>query len=95
MPALAARAAGVGDTVSVPAFLNKEKNLIDFNGADWSPLFAEMDSLQSGYRLDVPRVVSIVHIGDSHVQAGLPHRGGAGCRCNGVSAMPDAGWWCR
>ena len=59
-----------GDTVSVPAFLNKEKNVIEFNGADWSPLFAEMDSLQSGTD-SVPRIVSMVHIGDSHVQAGF------------------------
>ena len=59
----------VGDTVSVPAFLNKEKNHIDFNGADWSPLFAEMDSLQNGSD-STARVVSIVHIGDSHIQAG-------------------------
>ena len=59
-----------GDTVSVPAFLNKEKNVIEFNGADWSPLFAEMDSLQSSTD-SVPRIVSMVHIGDSHVQAGF------------------------
>ena len=63
------RAQWVGDTVSVPAFLNKEKNHIDFNGADWSPLFAEMDSLQNGSD-STARVVSIVHIGDSHIQAG-------------------------
>ncbi|HIY50175.1 MAG TPA: hypothetical protein H9834_10220 [Candidatus Barnesiella excrementavium] len=64
------RAQLTGDTVSVPAFLNKEKNVIEFNGGDWSPLFAEMDSLQSGTD-SVPRIVSMVHIGDSHVQAGF------------------------
>ena len=64
------RAQLAGDTVSVPAFLNKEKNCIDFNGADWSLLFAEMDSLQNESD-SLPRVVSMVHIGDSHVQAGF------------------------
>lgn len=63
------RAQWLGDTVSVSAFLNKEKNIIALNGADWSPIFAAMDSLQS-VTDSIPRIVSIVHIGDSHVQAG-------------------------
>ena len=28
-----------GDTVTVPSFLKKEKNVIVFNDADWSALF--------------------------------------------------------
>ncbi len=58
------------DTLDLPAFLHKDKNQIVFNGADWSPLFAEMQALQKAD--SVPsQVVSVVHIGDSHLQAGF------------------------
>ncbi len=60
----------VGDTVSVPAFLDKEKNIIEWNGADWSPLFEQLALLQQGPD-SLAGVVSVVHIGDSHVQAGF------------------------
>lgn len=44
---------------------------ITFNGADWSPLFDCLHTLQSDAGLSAQReVVSIVHLGDSHVQAG-------------------------
>ncbi len=70
-PMVAGRAMPLAaDTLDIPAFLHKEKNEIVFNGADWSPLFAEMKSLQLVDSLSSP-VVSIVHIGDSHLQAGF------------------------
>ncbi len=57
------------DTLDIPEFLHRDKNGIVFNGADWSPLFAEMKALRS---IDsVSSVVSVVHIGDSHLQAGF------------------------
>ena len=59
-----------GDTVTVPSFLKKEKNVIEFNDADWSALFDGMVRLQNDTDT-VPRVVAMVHIGDSHVQAGF------------------------
>lgn len=59
-----------GDTVTVPSFLKKEKNVIEFNDADWSVLFDGMVRLQNDTDT-VPRVVAMVHIGDSHVQAGF------------------------
>ncbi len=59
------------DTLDVPAFLNAEKNNIIFNGADWSPLFAEMAALRAVDSVPSSQVVSMVHIGDSHLQAGF------------------------
>lgn len=43
---------------------------IIFNGADWSPLFDRLQTL-SDSTLTQREVVSIVHLGDSHVQAGF------------------------
>ena len=43
---------------------------IIFNGADWSPLFRSIGLLQDTAQVE-QNVVSIVHIGDSHVQAGF------------------------
>ena len=60
-----------GDTVTVPSFLKKEKNVIEFNDADWSVLFDGMVRLQNDTDT-VPRVVAMVHIGDSHVHRGWP-----------------------
>ena len=45
-----------GDTVTVPSFLKKEKNVIEFNDADWSALFDGMVRLQNDTDT-VPRVV--------------------------------------
>ncbi len=58
------------DTMDVPRFLNNDTNRIVFNGADWSPLFAEMVALQYPDSLS-SQILSIVHIGDSHLQAGF------------------------
>ena len=60
----------VDDTVSIPSFLNEEKNVIEWNGADWTPLFEQLDSLRQEPD-SLGRIVPIVHIGDSHVQAGF------------------------
>ena len=62
-----------GDTVTVPSFLKKEKNVIEFNDADWSALFDGMVRLQNDTDT-VPRVVAMVHIGDSH-SGRVSHRG--------------------
>ncbi len=58
------------DTVAVPSFLDEEKNRIEFNGADWTPLFEALAALERENDT-LPRVVSMLHIGDSHVQAGF------------------------
>lgn len=60
----------VGDTVAIPSFLNEAKNVIEWNGADWTPLFEQLDSLRQESD-SLGRIVPIVHIGDSHVQAGF------------------------
>lgn len=50
--------------ITVPTFINTKSNYIDFNGADWSKLRKSLASTSiSGF-------TSIVHIGDSHLQAG-------------------------
>lgn len=55
------------DTISCVDF---NANKIIFNGADWSPLFRSMEQLQDTTACE-QRVVTIVHLGDSHVQAGF------------------------
>ena len=50
--------------------INLDADTITFNGADWSPLFDSLTNLQDS-TVDERRVVSIVHLGDSHVQAGF------------------------
>lgn len=65
----------------VPTFVYSEENTtiscinlnadtITFNGADWSPLFNRLQTLNDS-TLPQREVVSIVHLGDSHVQAGF------------------------
>lgn len=50
--------------------VNIEADTITFNGADWSSLFDAMQQLQDSTHDATRRVVSIIHLGDSHVQAG-------------------------
>lgn len=50
--------------IPIPSFIHRNANHIIYNGADWAPL--RQAFLNSG---DAP--VSIVHIGDSHVQADI------------------------
>ncbi len=59
-----------GDTVSIPPFLKVEKSVIELNDADWSLFFECLGRLQQGPD-SLAEVVSVVHIGDSHVQAGF------------------------
>lgn len=48
--------------IPIPAFVKADRNVIDLNGADWN-------KLRTAFRNSDKRTVSIVHIGDSHVQA--------------------------
>ncbi|MCM1293151.1 MAG: GDSL-type esterase/lipase family protein [Bacteroides sp.] len=48
--------------IDVPSFINLKNNKINFNGADWSKLINEIQQSATS-------PVSIVHIGDSHLQA--------------------------
>lgn len=50
-----------GGDVAIPQFINRKANHIEMNGADWSALQAKAAAGQ--------RVISVVHIGDSHIQA--------------------------
>lgn len=50
--------------VSIPGYIRRAANEINLNGADWS-------GLRSRLRHVADTVVSIVHIGDSHVQADI------------------------
>ena len=50
--------------IPVPSFIRQNHNHIIFNGADWSPL-------RQAFASAATRPVSIVHIGDSHVQADI------------------------
>jgi len=50
------------DIVAIPSFINLEANVIESNGADWNTLRHKAAST-----VTVP--LSIVHIGDSHIQA--------------------------
>lgn len=56
----------VCDTISC---VNVAADTIIFNGADWSPLFDKLSILQDSTATE-GNVISIVHLGDSHVQAG-------------------------
>ena len=49
--------------------VNWEADTIIFNNADWSPIFDRMAQLQDTAHNE-PNIISIVHLGDSHVQAG-------------------------
>ena len=48
--------------LSVYPYLNLKANAINLNGADWSRLFALLDAAPD-------TIVSILHVGDSHIQA--------------------------
>lgn len=48
--------------VTIPSFIRLKSNKIDYNGANWSMLRKRLDN-----SAEIP--VSIVHIGDSHLQA--------------------------
>lgn len=48
--------------ISVPPFIKSSQNRIDFNGADWTPLRKALANASVN-------PVSIIHIGDSHIQA--------------------------
>lgn len=50
------------DIVSIPPFINLDANVIESNGADWNSLRHKAAST-----VTIP--LSIVHIGDSHIQA--------------------------
>lgn len=50
--------------IPIPAFIHRKQNVIDLNGADWS-------RLRTAFGNSGKRTVSIVHIGDSHVQADI------------------------
>ncbi|MBR5843358.1 MAG: hypothetical protein IKY75_02115 [Bacteroidaceae bacterium] len=56
------------DTISC---INWEADTIIFNGSDWSPIFDRMQALQDTTSGHDCKVVSVVHLGDSHVQAGF------------------------
>lgn len=50
--------------IPVPSFIRQNQNHVIFNGADWS-------ELRKAFAQAATRPVSIVHIGDSHVQADI------------------------
>lgn len=50
--------------IPIPAFIHRGANRIVYNGADWTPL-------RNAFRQSGSQTVSIVHIGDSHVQADI------------------------
>lgn len=50
--------------VEIPAFVKLQSNQIDYNGADWSNLHSRIEECER-----IP--FSIVHIGDSHLQADI------------------------
>lgn len=55
---------GTIDSESVPSFIRRDENVIKLNGADWSGVKkAAANSSQTKF--------CIVHIGDSHIQAGI------------------------
>ncbi len=53
-----------------PACINLLADTIIFNGADWSDLFERLRTLENPSD-QTPSVISILHLGDSHVQAGF------------------------
>ena len=50
--------------IAIPSFIHRNANHIILNGADWS-------QLRNAFLASGDRPVSIVHIGDSHVQADI------------------------
>ncbi len=50
--------------------INTEADTIIFNGADWSPLFRTIEQIQDTAQREL-KIVSIIHLGDSHIQAGF------------------------
>ncbi len=57
-------------TVVSISCIDYEANHIEFNDADWAALFTHMAHLQDTSTTQ-PNIISIVHLGDSHVQAGF------------------------
>lgn len=49
--------------------INLEADTITFNGADWSPFFSMIEHIQDSAQTE-QKSISIIHLGDSHVQAG-------------------------
>lgn len=79
-----------GDTVTVPSFLKKEKNVIEFNDADWSALFDGMVRLQNDTDT-VPRVVAMVISAIRMFRQGFSPRL-SDYRCSEGSGMRGVGW---
>ncbi len=50
--------------IPVPTFIHRDRNHIEFNGADWT-------ALRKAFANAEIKPVSIVHIGDSHIQADI------------------------
>lgn len=61
--------AGNADTLNISC-INEEANYILFNEAQWDGLFDQLASLQDPANTE-QCIISIVHLGDSHVQAGF------------------------
>lgn len=68
--------------IPIPTFIKRNANHIIYNGADWS-------RLRNAFEHSKESPVSIVHIGDSHVQADITPARHANC-CSMTSAMPAA-----
>lgn len=67
------------DTLAIEiSCIDEEANHIEFNGAQWDSLFGLLTSLQDS-AVTERKIVSIVHIGDSHVQAGFLSRALRSC----------------
>ena len=49
--------------------INLEADTITFNGADWSPFFSMIEHIQDSAQTE-QKSISIIHLGDSHIQAG-------------------------
>lgn len=58
-----------GEAQTTISCIDVNADTITFNNADWSPLFDQLKELNDSTS-DVRKVISIVHLGDSHVQAG-------------------------
>lgn len=48
--------------IPLPSYINKEANVLKYNGADWSQLYQSLGEIDRD-------PFTIVHIGDSHLQA--------------------------
>ena len=67
--------------IPIPSFINQEANTINLNGADWS-------NLRQAVNAHKIRPLSILIIGDSHIQANMVPALHANC-CNTDTATPD------